>query len=395
LRASILTNPAVFGDATMTVTQGALFIGLGTGNVISNLDPQTYKKDWVVYVTDSNGVAVANKDLTIKVLPVEYRKGHLVFNTVWTYDLATLQTCANEDTDYTATVVSRAKDFNGDGSCSQAMSSSSRRRRRRLRPRAESPNGFDRPGDDHPSLRRELLTLGEGPPHGASNGIGNRVVERAGVLCRSAGLRLHQRDQSAGRGGQPVRRQPLQRAELIGCRDRQPGRTSGRRQEHGRSAAGEAPERPVHRLRFVLERRIGESIATFFEREGEAAFRDAEQDLLREVVEGSAAHGAVIATGGGSSFARRIVDLLRDLTICIWLDAKPETLLERLGGTIADRCFGWPIRKRASSSWRTSEKPWYAEAATLKVSASRDAGSTLSAIKRALDARTASAVKTP
>ena len=100
----------------MTVTQSALFIGLGTGNVIENLDPQTYKKDWVVYVTDSNGVAVANKDLTIKVLPVEYRKGHLVFNTVWTYDLATLQTCANEDTDYTGNLNSvPGKDFNGDG----------------------------------------------------------------------------------------------------------------------------------------------------------------------------------------------------------------------------------------------------------------------------------------
>jgi hypothetical protein len=114
LRASILTNPAVFGDATMTVTQSALFIALGTGNTITNVDPQTYKKDWVVYVTDSNGVAVANKDLTIKVLPVEYRKGHLVFNSIWTYDLATLHTCANEDTDYTG-VVTPAKDFDLSG----------------------------------------------------------------------------------------------------------------------------------------------------------------------------------------------------------------------------------------------------------------------------------------
>jgi hypothetical protein len=89
------------------------FIGLGTGNVIENLDPQTYKKDWVVYVTDSNGVAVANKDLTIKVLPVEYRKGHLMFNEGWTYD-PLVQTCANEDTDYTG-VVTPGKDFDHSG----------------------------------------------------------------------------------------------------------------------------------------------------------------------------------------------------------------------------------------------------------------------------------------
>ena len=99
----------------MTVTQSALFIGLGTGNVIGNLDPQNYKKDWTVYVTDSNGVAVANKDLTIKVLPVEYRKGTLFYNTVWTYD-SPLYTCANEDTDYTGQLNSIPnKDFNGDG----------------------------------------------------------------------------------------------------------------------------------------------------------------------------------------------------------------------------------------------------------------------------------------
>lgn len=79
LRATVASNSTVFGDATMTVSQSALFIALGTGNVISNIDPQTYKKDWVVYVTDANGVAVPNITLTIKVLPTRYGKGTLVF----------------------------------------------------------------------------------------------------------------------------------------------------------------------------------------------------------------------------------------------------------------------------------------------------------------------------
>lgn len=115
LRASVLSDASVFGTTTMTVTQSALFIGLGTGNTITNVDPQTYKKDWVVYVTDSNGVAVANKDLTIKVLPVEYRKGYLTFaNGAWSYDLATLKTCANEDANYNG-VLDSGEDFNGSG----------------------------------------------------------------------------------------------------------------------------------------------------------------------------------------------------------------------------------------------------------------------------------------
>ena len=32
-----------------------------------------------------------------------------------------------------------------------------------------------------------LRALGEGTPHGASDGVGNRVFERAGVLCRGPG----------------------------------------------------------------------------------------------------------------------------------------------------------------------------------------------------------------
>ena len=201
LRASILTDPTVFGDATMTVTQGALFIGLGTGNVISNLDPQTYKKDWVVYVTDSNGVAVANKDLTIKVLPVEYRKGHLVFNTVWTYDLATLQTCANEDTDYTG-FVTPAKDFNGSGNLqpgnvvlvTTTQTTNGGRERHR-------PDGSRRAGRRSPCSHAESYSPWVKVRLTAQATVsGNRVVERAGVHARRPGRRLHQRDQSAAQG---------------------------------------------------------------------------------------------------------------------------------------------------------------------------------------------------
>lgn len=114
LRASVLGMPGVFGDATLTVNQSALFIALATGNTISNLDPQTYKKDYVVYVTDSNGVAVPNINLTIKVLPVEYRKGRLIFaNQVWTYDVPTLFTCINEDAVFDGASPPDPRAFNG------------------------------------------------------------------------------------------------------------------------------------------------------------------------------------------------------------------------------------------------------------------------------------------
>jgi hypothetical protein len=120
VRATVLGAPSVFGDASLTVNQSALFIALGTGNTITNLDPQTYKKDWVVYVTDSNGVAVPNINLTIKILPIDYRKGVLVFSGgSWSYDLVTpgqFFLCQNEDANYNGILdLALNEDFNQDG----------------------------------------------------------------------------------------------------------------------------------------------------------------------------------------------------------------------------------------------------------------------------------------
>lgn len=120
VRASISGLPSVFGDASLTVNASALFIGLGTGNTISNLDEQTYKKDWVVYVTDANGVAVPNITLTIKVLPVLYGKGRLEFQgSSWTYKANGAVFCSNEDLNYNGVLdnpnTPSSEDKNGSG----------------------------------------------------------------------------------------------------------------------------------------------------------------------------------------------------------------------------------------------------------------------------------------
>jgi hypothetical protein len=100
IRATVAGVSSIFGDATVTVNQSALFIGLGTSNEISNLDPTTYQKDYTVSVSDSNGNPVPNANLTIGVLPVEYLKGSLTFvDPVWTYAAGTV-TCPNEDANY-------------------------------------------------------------------------------------------------------------------------------------------------------------------------------------------------------------------------------------------------------------------------------------------------------
>jgi hypothetical protein len=110
------SSPLVSGAATLTVNQSALFIALGTGNTISNLNPQTYKKDWVVYVTDSNGIPLNGATVTIKAIPTHYVTGALVWGgKVWTY-AAGIQFCPNEDANFDGILdVGAGEDANGDG----------------------------------------------------------------------------------------------------------------------------------------------------------------------------------------------------------------------------------------------------------------------------------------
>jgi hypothetical protein len=106
-------NAVTNNTASITVSQSALFIAMGTGNQITAFDTATYQQTWSVYVTDSNGAAVSNVNLTIKVLPVAYWKGSLTFNTVWGRTSAN-PICANEDINYNG-VLDPGEDFNGDG----------------------------------------------------------------------------------------------------------------------------------------------------------------------------------------------------------------------------------------------------------------------------------------
>jgi protocatechuate 3,4-dioxygenase beta subunit len=128
LRGTVVgASPVVTGTATLTVNGEALFIVLGTGNDISNFDPQTYQKVWTVYVTDANGVRVANKQVTVKVIPTVYGKGCLVYSDsaqAWVYSTlscssraaypTTPLSCANEDLNQNGRLDS-GEDTNSDG----------------------------------------------------------------------------------------------------------------------------------------------------------------------------------------------------------------------------------------------------------------------------------------
>jgi shikimate kinase len=100
----------------------------------------------------------------------------------------------------------------------------------------------------------------------------------------------------------------------------------------GKSTVGRHLARQLGR-RFVdsdveIERRIGCSIKEFFEREGEAPFRDVEQSIVAELVEQRP--DAVLATGGGTVIREANRAALQRGSTAVYLRSTPEELFRRL-----------------------------------------------------------------
>jgi shikimate kinase len=76
-----------------------------------------------------------------------------------------------------------------------------------------------------------------------------------------------------------------------------------------------------------LEARLGVTIPTIFEIEGEAGFRDREEAIINELTKMS---GVVLATGGGAVLRAESRSRLREYGTVLYLHAEPETLWQRL-----------------------------------------------------------------
>lgn len=96
-----VASTLISGTATVTVSNRALFITIGTSNTIANLDQNTYSKPFSVYVSDSNGAAVANQSIVLSVYALGYGKGQLTFSNGSWRAIDTVATpitsCVNED----------------------------------------------------------------------------------------------------------------------------------------------------------------------------------------------------------------------------------------------------------------------------------------------------------
>ena len=99
----------------------------------------------------------------------------------------------------------------------------------------------------------------------------------------------------------------------------------------GKSTAGRQLARrltvPFFDSDAVIETRLGMSIRGYFAQQGEAAFRDLEAEVIRELCTGDA---CVLATGGGSVLRPENRAVLHAHGTVMYLRASPDQLYRRL-----------------------------------------------------------------
>lgn len=92
--------------------------------------------------------------------------------------------------------------------------------------------------------------------------------------------------------------------------------------------------RPVHDIDAEIVRREGCTIGELFSRRGEAAFRDMESQVTRELLAGPP---SVIAAGGGWVLTESNLAEAADTAVVVHLAVTPATAAVRLGHGSGDR----------------------------------------------------------
>ena len=116
---------------------------------------------------------------------------------------------------------------------------------------------------------------------------------------------------------------------------------------------------PFFDLDELIVKKAGKSIPEIFAQDGEAAFRQLEARLLRQMVEKYTENTVVLALGGGAVMNPASAALLHEKTVCIYLKATLETLLARLEGETAGR----PLADDALAERLAARGPVYEETA--------------------------------
>ena len=116
---------------------------------------------------------------------------------------------------------------------------------------------------------------------------------------------------------------------------------------------------PFLDLDELIVKKAGKPIPDIFAQDGEPAFRQLEAWLLRQTVEKYGGSTAVLSLGGGAVTAAASATLLHDKTVCIYLRATLDTLLERL----ADETAGRPLADASLAERLAAREPLYEKTA--------------------------------
>ena len=125
---------------------------------------------------------------------------------------------------------------------------------------------------------------------------------------------------------------------------------------------------------FVIERRTGCSILKFFEREGEQAFRDLEQEVIDEL---TLNNGCVLSTGGGAILRQANRDKLNQRCQVIYLHSAPEQVFRRIRHDQNRPLLQVPDPQARLKELYELRDPLYREAAHFVVETGRPTVSTL------------------
>lgn len=117
----------------------------------------------------------------------------------------------------------------------------------------------------------------------------------------------------------------------------------------------------------VIEQREGCAISRIFEEKGENYFRDLETGLLEELHDSEAKVRRIISTGGGIVGREENRRLLRNMGYVIWLHAPVAVIYDRTSRNRERPLLQTEDPMAKIEALMEKRRPWYEEAAHLKV----------------------------
>lgn len=123
----------------------------------------------------------------------------------------------------------------------------------------------------------------------------------------------------------------------------------------------------------AIEQHIGCSIREFFEREGEAAFRDIEESVIADLVQ----KDGMLATGGGVVIRPANRQQLHDHCKVVYLHSTPEEVFRRLRHDVNRPLLQVPDPLARLRALHAERDPLYREAAHFVIETGRPSVPTL------------------